>query len=242
MAGLKGLSQKDSPIIILVRPQLPENAGAAARAMANFGLKSLRLVAPLFLPLDPKAIALAAGAESILAGAKVYASMAEAIADLAYVYGTSASERGMVKRNLSVREAMGEMASFERVGIAFGPERTGLANDEIARFRAILHIPVEPNFNSLNLAQAVAITAYEWRQTQEVYKGGLHLGNSVPASQFQLQNFLAALEHSLDACHFWRVDHKKPIMWRNLQNIFTRMDLTEQEVRTLQGMVKSLGK
>jgi len=234
------MDQKSAPIIILLRPQLPENGGAAARAMGNFGLESLRLVDPLFSPRDPKAVAMAAGADAILENATVYSTLDEAIADLPYVYGTCAVERLMVKKYISVREAMPEIAACERVGVIFGPERTGLSNEELPKFRAILQIPVDPVFSSLNLAQAVAITAYEWYQTQSDFKGKLHLGETIPATQEQIQGFLRALEHSLDETHFWRIDHKKPIMWRNLQNIFTRMDLTEQEVRTLHGVVKSL--
>lgn len=230
-----------APIIVLVRPQLPENGGAVARAMGNFGLKRLRLVAPLFSPLDPKAIAMAAGADPILENAAIYATLEEAIADLPYVYGTCATERHMVKRYSPLREAMPEIAACSGVGLVFGPERTGLTNEELAKFRTILHVPVDPKFSSLNLAQSVAIAAYEWHQTRHgTFKEKLHLGDSIPAPNGQIQEFLTALEHALDAKHFWRIDHKKPIMWRNLQNIFTRMDLTEQEVRTLRGMIKSL--
>ncbi|MBX9804618.1 MAG: RNA methyltransferase [Alphaproteobacteria bacterium] len=229
-----------APTVILVRPQLPENGGAVARVMANFGLKKLHLVAPLFSPLDPKALAMAAGADDVLENALIFESLEEAIADLLYVYGTCAVERLMVKKYVPVREAMPEIAASDGVGIVFGPERTGLNNDELAKFRAILHVPVDETFSSLNLAQSVAITAYEWFQTQAVFKGKLHLGDTVPATHNQIQGFLTALEQSLDAAHFWRIDHKKPIMWRNLQNIFTRMDLTEQEVRTLHGMIQSL--
>lgn len=236
------MDAKLSPVILLVRPQLPENAGSAARAMANFGLTNLRLVAPLFEPLDPKAISLAAGADTILENATVHTSLDDAIADLHYVYGTSATERQMVKRYLPLKEAMPEIAALTGVGIVFGPERTGLTNEELPKFRAVLHVPVDPDFSSLNLAQSVAITAYEWYQTQTDFKGKLHLGDTIPATAAQIQEFLTTLEHNLDATHFWRIDHKKPIMWRNLQNIFTRMDLTEQEVRTLHGMIKSLSK
>jgi len=234
------MSHKEAPTIILVRPQLPENVGSVARAMANFGLRNLRLVAPLFSPLDPKALSLAAGADSILESAIVYDSLDKAIADLHYVYGTCATQRHMVKYYVSVKEAMPEITTSQGVGIVFGPERTGLTNDELPKFRVILHVPVDPEFSSLNLSQSVAITAYEWYQTQSDFKGKLHLGESIPATQNQLQGFLTALEQNLDASHYWRIDHKKPIMWQNLQNIFTRMDLTEQEVRTLHGMIKSL--
>jgi tRNA/rRNA methyltransferase len=135
---------------------------------------------------------------------------------------------------------MAEIVACDQVGILFGPERTGLTNEELVKCRTVLHVPVDPGFSSLNLAQAVAITAYEWHQTQGNFAGKLHLGETVPASNQQIQGFLNTLEANLDEVHFWRIPHKKPIMWRNLQNIFTRMDLTEQEVRTLQGMIKSL--
>lgn len=234
------MMDKSLPTIILVRPQLPENAGSTARAMANFGLNSLRLVAPLFDPMDPKARSLAAGADSILENAKIFTCLDDAIADLSYVYATCATQRHMVKRYASPKEMMPEISASQDVGIVFGPERTGLHNDELPKFRAVLHVPVDPNFSSLNLAQSVAIVAYEWYQTQTEFKGKLHLGESVPASQGQIKDFLSTLENSLDVTHFWRIDHKKPIMWQNLQNIFTRMDLTEQEVKTLHGMIKSL--
>lgn len=234
------MDQKTAPIIILVRPQLPENGGAVARVMGNFGLQTLRLVSPLFSAIDSKAIAMAAGADTILKNATIYPTLEEAIADLPYVYGTCAVERLMVKKYVPVREAMPEIAACDNVGIVFGPERTGLSNEELPKFRAILHVPVNPEFSSLNLAQAVAVTAYEWYQTQSDFKAKLHLGDTIPATNDQIQGFLGVLEHALDEAHFWRIDHKKPIMWRNLQNIFTRMDLTEQEVRTLHGMIKSL--
>lgn len=231
---------KTPPIVILVRPQLAENGGAVARVMNNFGLKKLRLVNPLFDHLDAKAMAMAAGADVLLEQAEVYDSFEAAIGDLAFLYGTCATERQMVKEYAPLRKAMPVIAMQERVGIVFGPERTGLLNDELACCRTILQVPVNPQFSSLNLAQAVAITAYEWYQTQEDFSGKLHLGETIPASSAQIQGFLSSLEKVLDETRFWRIDHKKPIMWRNLQNIFTRMDLTEQEVRTLHGMLNSL--
>ena len=237
-----GVKRKFPPAIILVRPQLAENIGSVARVMGNFGLKALRLVNPLVSPLEEKAIATAAGADALLEGATIYPSLDKAIADCAYVYGTSAGMRDMIKRHLPVREAMAEIVACDQVGILFGPERTGLTNEELVKCRTVLHVPVDPGFSSLNLAQAVAITAYEWYQMQGHFAGKLHLGETVPASHQQIQGFLNTLEANLDEVHFWRISHKKPIMWRNLQNIFTRMDLTEQEVRTLQGMIKSLRK
>ncbi|MBM3468801.1 MAG: RNA methyltransferase [Alphaproteobacteria bacterium] len=239
LAGPLGV-KNSSPVIILVRPQLPENGGSVARVMANFGLETLRLVTPLFTPLDPKATAMAAGADRVLEEATIHESLDDALADLMYIYGTSAVERHMVKRYEPVRKSMTDIAVCEHVGIVFGPERTGLTNEELSKCRAVLHVPVNPEFNSLNLAQAVAIIGYEWYQTQISMVGKLRLGETVPASNKQISEFLKSLEYILDEKKFWRVSHKKPIMWRNLQNIFTRMDLTEQEVKTLRGMIKSL--
>jgi tRNA/rRNA methyltransferase len=210
--------------------------------MANFGLENLRLVAPLFNPLDSRAIAMAAGAEAILRKALVFDSLENAIADLVYVYGTSASERHIIKHNQSARAAMEKIVLQSHTGIVFGPERTGLTNTEMTFFRSVIHIPVKVEFNSLNLAQAVAITAYEWFQTQTSYTGKLHLGDTSPAKIDDIRNLLTVLEHALNEMNYWRIDRKKPIMWRNLQNIFTRMDLTEQEVRTLQGVIRTLKK
>ncbi len=165
---------KSFPTIILVRTQLPENAGSTARAMANFGLNSLRLVAPLFDPMDPKARSLAAGADHILENATIFTCLDDAIADLNYVYATCATQRHMVKRYASPKEMMSEISVSQKVGIVFGPERTGLTNDELPKFRAVIHVPVDPNFSSLNLAQSVAIVAYEWYQTLTEFKGKLH--------------------------------------------------------------------
>lgn len=232
-----------NPIIILVRPQLPENVGAVARAMANFGLETLRLVEPLSDPLDPKALATSAGADLVLTKAEQFSSLKEAISDLTHVYGTCATERDMVKNYLPLRSAISEISessSPQKVGIAFGPERTGLSNDDFALCRSIIRIPVCTDFSSLNLAQAVVLVAYEFFQSHQTPVGNFHIGETQLASRGQVHHFLADLETILDEKKFWRINHKKAIMWRNLQNIFTRMDLTEQEVRTLQGMIRSL--
>ena len=235
---------KACPTFILVRPQLPENLGAVARVMMNFGLEDLRLVAPLMDPLDPKAVATSTGAESILKSAHIFPDLSEAIADLTDVYGTGAHQRDMIKVFHPPREAMpqirAEISAHRSVGIVFGPERTGLHNDEMALMKSILQVPVNPDFSSLNLAQAAAIVAYEWHHPEDKI-GGLRCGETSPAPQAQLTYFLAELETILDSKQFWRVPSKKPVMWRNLKNVFTRSELTEQELRTLLGLVRSLG-
>ena len=233
------------PIIILVQPQLPENLGAVARGMANFCLTQLRLVSPIAKIDDPRAIAMSAGAEKILEEAQIYSTLAESIADLHKVYGTTACERQMVKRYNSAKQAAvlvhKDLSENLQVGIVFGPERTGLNNDDLVLCNDLVQIPVNPEFSSLNLGQAVSVIAYECYQEQlgKTIKPFLHIGESELASKGETQSFLNELEKELDSLSFWRIAHKKPIMWRNLQNIFTRSDFTKQEIRTLRGLVKT---
>lgn len=228
------------PTFILIRPQLPENIGAVARAMANFSLDKLRLVSPLVSVTDPKALATSAGADYLLQEAAVFESFEEAIADLDFVYGTCATQRHMIKTYISLREATSSLSDHKNVGIVFGPERTGMTNEEISFCHAILQIPVNPHFSSLNLAQAVILIAYEWFQSKTSQFKDVRLGETTWASQSQIQFFFKFLEQELDACDYWRVPTKKPIMWRNLRNIFTRTQLSQQDVQTLWGMIRSL--
>jgi len=231
-----------SLIIILSHPQLPENIGAVARVMLNFNLRRLRLINPPPDFLNEKSRALAAGAEVLLEEAEVFDSLPAAVADLTYLYGTTSNEREMIKQYASPRVAMATLHDHSPIttGILFGPERTGLTNEDLTMCQTIITIPVNPGFSSLNLAQAVAIIGYEWLQHSLEMPNLLHTGQTQLATQQQIQAFLADLEDRLDRAKFWRVPHKKPTMWRNLRNIFTRLDLTEQEIRTLRGMLDSL--
>lgn len=228
-----------APVIILVGTQLPENLGAAARVMANFGIKDLRLVAPLTSVDDPKAIAMAAGADTVLQGASVFSSIAAASADLTHLWATTAQPRFMVKPCCTPSEFVQNVFTpHDRFGFVFGPERTGLTNEDIVLCAGVITIPTVSSFSSLNLAQAVAIIIHSLC-AQKPSQGALH--ESSPAASIEnLSFFLKNLEEKLDKLNFWRVPHKKKVMWQNLRNIFTRANLTEQEVRTLYGVLETL--
>lgn len=244
------------PAIILVKPQLGENIGTSARAMANFGLSDLRLVAPRDGWPNPMADKACSGADRIIGGARVYATTAEAIADLTLVYATTARGRDMVKPFETPEGAAAKLRARtdggERVGVLFGPERTGLRNDDVALADAILTAPVDPAFASLNLAQAVLLVGYEWFKTGAVTYGdgatgagamsgpGLRMPGTRQATKEELTGFFEHLETELDRAGFLRPPEKRPAMVRNLRNLFQRTALTEQDVRTLRGVVAAL--
>lgn len=239
------------PTIVLVRPQLAVNIGMCARAMDNFGLSDLRLVAPRegWPTRDPvyreASYAAAAGAAHLLDSAKLYESVREAIADLSFVYAATARGRGQVKPVVTPATAMSSTAlrikAGERHGVMFGPERTGLDNDDVALADSILTFPVNPAYASLNLAQAVLLTGYEWFR----FAHGETLPfdvteRSPPATREMTLAFFDYLEKHLDERQFFRPETKKPVMSRNLRNMFHRMNMTEQDVRTLWGVVVRL--
>jgi tRNA/rRNA methyltransferase len=234
-----------APAIILVEPQLGENIGACARAMMNFGLAEMRLVNPRGPWPNQKAINTSSGAVKILEDAKLYESVADATSDLHRLYATTARNRDMVKPGLTMREAAsawrGHARAAERCGILFGRERTGLENDDIARADALIMVPANPAHASLNLAQAVLLAGYEWYQlaaeTESVRRSRK---GSQPATREDLYGFFEQLEADLDACGFLYPKEKRPRMVRNIRNIFSRAGLTDQEVRTLRGIVAGL--
>jgi len=228
---------------ILVRPQLPENIGAVARAMANFALHDLRIVNPLCDILDKKAVATATGADYLLGNAQVFDSVEAATADLHWLYGTCATMRHMIKEYLPLPIAIQEIteqAESAKIGILFGPERTGLENDILSRCHKIIQIPVDPDFSSINLAQAVILIGYEWFKQTKLFESNFNHGQTTLATQATTQRFLDDLEQDLDQTNYWREIHKKPLMWQNLQNIFTRLQLTEQDLRSLRGVLQSI--
>ncbi len=233
------------PVVILVEPQLGENIGAAARAMANFGLSRLRLVKPRQAWPNDKAHVMAAGADRVLDGAVLYDSVASAIADCSFVLATTARSHDQAKPVVSAAEAAAEMApriaAGETVGILFGRERNGLENDEVALADRIVTLPVNPAFASLNLAQAVVIVAYEWFKLQSGEKLPFSMPQkSPPAGKEQLLAFFASVERELEKVEFFRPPDKRETMQINLRNIFTRMAPTQQDIQTLHGVLMSI--
>ncbi len=238
------------PAIILVRPQLAVNIGMCARAMANFGLSDLRLVSPRegwprTGAYRKGAYAAAAGATHLLENAKLYDSVREAIADLNFVYATTARGRGQMKPvetpSIALADTAKRYAAGETAGFLFGPERTGLDNDDVALADAILTFPVNPAYASLNLAQSVLLVGYEWFRAAHGDVVPYEIEErSPPATREMTMAFFDFLEEELDKRGFFRPLTKKPVMSRNLRNMFHRMTLTEQDVRTLWGMVVRL--
>jgi tRNA/rRNA methyltransferase len=234
-----------APIVVLVEPQLGENIGAAARAMANFGLSRLRLVKPRQRWPNDKARMMAAGAERILDEAVLFDSLAAALADCSFVLATTARAHDQAKRVVGAAEAAREMAlrieAGEAVAIVFGRERNGLENDEVALADRIVTLPVNPAFASLNLAQAVVIVAYEWFKLTSGDE--LPFGmpqKSPPAPKQQLLAFFASLERELEHVEFFRPPDKRETMQINLRNIFTRMQPTQQDIQTLHGVIMAI--
>jgi tRNA/rRNA methyltransferase len=226
--------------ILLLAPQLPENVGAVARIMKNFGLKDLRVITPQCSLVDPNAIAVAAGADDILREATHYATITEAIGDLDALWATCGNERDGIKPYSPPEVAMREVITYNKPGILFGPERTGLGNDIIARCKAVIQIPTQPDFSSLNIAQSLAVIGYAWFQQQHTNQQRLRTGETRLATEGHRDHLLQELETALDQVNYWRHADKKPVMWRTLTNIFTRIDLTEQEIRSLHGLIRSL--
>ncbi|WP_119459954.1 RNA methyltransferase [Rhodospirillaceae bacterium SYSU D60014] len=236
---------RTGPAIVLVEPQLGENIGAAARAMLNCGLTDLRLVRPRDGWPNEKAVASASGAVEVIGRARLYDSTEAAISDLNRVYATTARPREMIKPVVTPRQAVQEMRAAigrdEAIGVLFGPERTGLFNDDIALADTVLSVPLNPGFSSLNLGQAVLVVGYEWYQAGTDAPARQLVTNATrPATKDELLNFFAHLERELDACGFLRNIEKRPSMVRNIRNLFQRADLTEQEIQTLHGIVKEL--
>jgi tRNA/rRNA methyltransferase len=233
------------PAVILVEPQLGENIGTAARAMMNCGLGDLRLVRPRDGWPNDKAVAAASGADRVLDAARLFPTVEAAIGDLAHVYASTARDRYMVKREVTPRVAAAEMRGFlaagESCGILFGPERTGLVNDHIALADTVLTVPLNPAFSSLNLAQAVMIVGYEWFTALTAPPPEtLHTGHSRLADKAELIRFFEHFEEALDQSGFLRHPDKRPSMTRNLRNLFQRAQCTEQELRTLHGVITAM--
>jgi TrmH family RNA methyltransferase len=235
----------NSPVVILVRPQLADNIGAVARAMANGGLFHLRLVAPRDGWPQEKAWRNSSGADRILDALTLHDSVADAVADLHRVFATCPRPRHIIKPVLTARGAASELreacARDLRCGLLFGPERAGLDNDDMAQADALIRYPLNPAFMSLNLAQAVMVMAYEWWTAEDATPPRTLMTNETHvATKAELENFLSHLVDQLDACGFLRNAPKRPGMVRNIRHFFERGEVTEQELRTLHGVVTEL--
>jgi tRNA/rRNA methyltransferase len=237
------------PAIVLVAPQLGENVGAAARAMLNGGLTDLRLVAPRPPWPNPRALAAASGADHIVEGARVFDRLEDAVADLRRLYASTARPRDLRKPVLTPRQAVAQIREAapdgEGCGVLFGPERTGLDSDQVALADAVLTVPLNPAYSSLNLGQAVMLVSYEW------YQSGAEETDAPPsmgpegegkrqATRAELHNLFRHLESELDAANFLWPPHTRANMVRNLRNFIARASPTEQEVKTLHGVVTAL--
>lgn len=239
-----------SPVIILVEPQLVENIGMTARAMMNCALAELRLVDPRDpWPLEDahlqRMLAASSGADAILHSAKTFSTVEEAIADLHFVYATTSRTHDMANRIMTPRAAIPDMiarlATDQKVGVMFGRERTGLVNDHLVFANAKITIPLNPEFASLNLAQAVLLIGYEWYQTKDSREADIvHLGASHPATREDYINFYKRLEAELETAGFFVAESMRPTMTRSLQTMLQRAAMTDQEVRTWHGVITAL--
>ena len=236
----------EGPAIILVHPQLGENIGMVARAMANFGLAELRLVNPRDGWPSEKAVSAASKADHVIEAAKVYASLEEAVADLEFVYATTARDRYGYKEVRSpvvaADDLRGRFRAGEKTGILFGRERTGLTNEEIALADELVTFPVNPAFASLNLAQAVLLMSYEWMKSglTSVEDTPFDALPQRPAKKEELQGLFDHVEETLDARGYFRPAEKKPKLVENLRAILTRPSFTGTEIQVLRGIISCL--
>jgi len=233
------------PAIILTNPQMGENIGGAARAMLNFSLTDLRIVNPRDGWPNEAAIANASGAFDIMPAPQIFDNLSGALKDIHVSYATTARPRDMVKKVFTPESASQDVAQKQLDGlntaIIFGAERTGLTNDEIVQANHIITIPTNPEFWSLNLAQSVLLVAHEIHKLNDnTVNVETPVGDSSPATHAEMDSMLARLEDELMKKNFFRSADLKPTMLRNIRNIFTRGDLTEQEVRTMQGIISAL--
>lgn len=228
------------PVIILVRPQLGENIGKAARAMLNFGLTEMRLVAPRDGWPNPSAGPAASGADIVLERAAVYDTLAEAVADCGHVYATTVRKRGVTKPVVTPEQAAAEIhAAPTRSAILFGPERSGLETDDVAVARKIVTVPINPEFGSLNLAQAVILVAYEWSKGQALAQPPA-TDLLPPASQDELDGLIGHLEGMLDKAGYFFPPDRIPATRRTLRGVLTKPAWNAQEVRTMRGVLSAL--
>jgi tRNA/rRNA methyltransferase len=256
MKGEPVAGEGETPSVILMEPQLADNIGMVARACANFGLDDLRLVNPRDGWPNEKARIAASGANYVIDDARPFEKLEDSIADLNWIAATTARQRDMRKPVLTPEQAIAEararIARGERCGILFGRERNGLETSEVANADALIMIPVNSRFASLNLAQAVLLLGYEWMRSdagrslgrvttyEKPLNEGLYMGRDRPATKEELIGLFEHLERELEANGFFNPAHRKTVVSQNLRTLLTRMNATEQEVRTLRGIVATL--
>ena len=233
-------AKDQSPVIILVRPQLGENIGKAARAMLNFGLAEMRLVAPRDGWPNPSAGPAAAGADIVLEQARVFPDVASAVADCQHVYATTVRKRGVTKPVLTPEQTARDVVTLPgRHAILFGPERSGLETDDVAIARAIVTVPVNPKFASLNLAQAVILCAYEWSKHRDLAQPTLE-DELPPAPQAELDGMIDQFEALLEPRGYFLPESRATATRRTLRNMLTKPGWNHLEVRTMRGVLSSL--
>ena len=233
------------PSFVLVRPQMGENVGAAARAMLNFGLTHMRVVAPRDGWPSERAVAVASGAGRVLDDAMVVAATPQAVADATFVLATTARDRDMTKPVYDPAAAMAEIARRagvgERCAVLFGPERTGLENDDVARANGIVAVPTNPGFPSLNLAQCVAVMAYEWRRASAPVVGtATRMAGQDWANAAEMAALADHYEARLEEAGFFFPPAKAPAMRLSLRNLWSRMPLTRADAQVFHGMMRQL--
>ncbi|QHQ34866.1 RNA methyltransferase [Algicella marina] len=235
--------QGPGPVFVLVRPQMGENIGAAARGMWNFGLDRLRLTNPRDGWPNPRAVAMSSGAAQVIDNVNVYETTDEAIADLNYIYATTARSRDLTKKVFTPQDAMADaharIARGERVGVLFGPERAGLENADVVPASALISVPVNPSFASLNLAQCVLLMAYEWSRSSQAALPHPD-SKAPPAKAHEVAMLLQKLDTRLEAAGYFWPDQKVASKRENLRNLISRLELTDADVRTLHGIFNSL--
>ena len=228
------------PAIVLVRPQLGENIGKAARAMLNFGLTDMRLVSPRDGWPNPAAGPAASGADVVLANARVFDSVADAVADCAHVYATTVRKRGVTKPVVTPEVAARSIhAGPGASAILFGPERSGLETDDVALARTIVTVPINPEFGSLNLAQAVILVAYEWSKGQAL-ESPPSVDLDPPAPQEEWEGMFGQLDAMLETSGFYFPPDRVPATRRTLRSVLTKPGWSSQELRTLRGVLSAL--
>jgi tRNA/rRNA methyltransferase len=237
--------ENSQPHFVLVRPQMGENIGAAARAMWNFGLDRMRITSPRDGWPNQKAVAMASGAGRLLDEARMFDSTADALADCTYVFATTARARGLTKPVFSPEGAMAKAAEMiaqgQNVAVMFGPERAGLENDDIAKANAIINVPVNPQFASLNLAQCVLLTAYEWqRQVAEITHESVDMAKTDWAENIEMEKLSDHYEQRLEDAGFFFPHPKAEGMKTNLRNFWSRMPMTRADVQMMHGVLRQM--